>query len=121
MKRFVIITLITIAIIIAVAILTIVILFVWSGKQPMVKEGYYNDVQTSAPLEQKYTQKGNYEVSYYEQDANNEQWKKYEIWYPTEMETTNNTYPLVVMVNGTGVAASKYKPVFDTLPAGALS
>lgn len=115
MKRFVIITLITIAIIIAVAILTIVILFVWSGKQPMVKEGYYNDVQTSAPLEQKYTQKGNYEVSYYEQDANNEQWKKYEIWYPTEMETTNNTYPLVVMVNGTGVAASKYKPVFDHL------
>lgn len=115
MKRFVIITLITIAIIIAVAILAIVILFVWSSKQPMVKEGYYNDVQTSAPLEQKYTQKGNYEVSYYEQDANNEQWKKYEVWYPTEMETTNNTYPLVVMVNGTGVAASKYKPVFDHL------
>lgn len=115
MKRFVIITLITIAIIIAVAILAIVILFVWAGKQPMVKEGYYNDVQTSAPLEQKYTQKGNYEVSYYEQDANNEQWKKYEVWYPTEMETTNNTYPLVVMVNGTGVAASKYKPIFDHL------
>lgn len=27
---------------------------------------------------------------------------------PTEMETSNGTYPLVVMVNGTGVAASKY-------------
>ena len=115
MKKVMKIILITIAIIIAVAILAIVVLFVWASKQPMVKEGYYNDVQTSAPLEQKYTLKGNYEVSYYEQDANDKQWKKYEIWYPTEMETTNNTYPLVVMVNGTGVAATKYKPVFDHL------
>lgn len=42
--------------------------------------------------------------------------KKYEIWYPTEMETsTNTTYPLVVMVNRTGVVASKYKPIFDHL------
>lgn len=98
------------------ALLIILILFLlWSGKQPMVKDGYYNNVQTSAPLEQKYTLKGNYEVSYDEQDANNEQWKKYEIWYPAEMETGNGTYPLVVMVNGTGVAASKYKPVFEHL------
>ncbi|MDO5124088.1 MAG: alpha/beta hydrolase [Eubacteriales bacterium] len=115
MKKVFIITLITIAVIIAVAIIAIVFLFVWAGKQPMVKDGYYNDVKTSAPLEQKFTLKGDYEVSYYEQDANNEQCKKYEIWYPTEMETSNSTYPLVVMVNGTGVTASKYKPVFDHL------
>ena len=81
----------------------------------MVKDGYNNDVKTSAPLEQKYTLKGNYEVSYYEQDANNKQWKKYEIWYPTEMETSEGTYPVVVMVNGTGVAVSKYKPIFEHL------
>ena len=115
MKKVLKITLIAIAIFIAVMILAIVIFFAWAGKQPMVKEGYYNDVQTSAPLEQKYTQKGNYEVSYYEQDANNKQWKKYEIWYPAELETTDNTYPLVVIVNGTGVVASKYKPIFDHL------
>lgn len=115
MKKAVKITLITIAIVIAVMILAIVIFFAWAGKQPMVKDGYYNDVQTSAPLEQKYTKKGDYEVSYYEQDANNKQWKKFEIWYPAELETTENTYPLVVMVNGTGVAASKYKPIFDHL------
>ena len=115
MKKVLKITLITIAIVFAVMILAIVIFFAWAGKQPMVKDGYYNDVQTSAPLEQKYTEKGNYEVSYYEQDANNKQWKKFEIWYPAELETTENTYPLVVMVNGTGVAASKYKPIFDHL------
>ncbi|MDE7439096.1 MAG: alpha/beta hydrolase, partial [Clostridia bacterium] len=99
----------------AIIIIAIIIFFVWAGKQPAVKDGYFNDVKTSAPLEQKYTLKGSYEVSYFEQDANNKQWKKYEIWYPTEMEKSNNTYPLVVMVNGTGVKASKYKPVFDHL------
>ena len=101
--------------VIAALIIMFILFLMWSGKQPMVKEGYYNDVQTSAPLEQKYTLKGDYEVSYHEQDANNGQWKKYEIWYPAEMETSKGTYPLVVMVNGTGVAASKYKPVFDHL------
>ena len=114
MKKFMKIILIILGIIAALIIMFILFLM-WSGKQPMVKDGYYNDVQTSAPLEQKYTQKGNYEVSYYEQDANNKQWKKYEIWYPTEMETSRGTYPLVVMVNGTGVAASKYKPIFDLM------
>ena len=37
------------------------------------------------------------------------------VWYPAEMETSRGTYPLVVMVNGTGVSASKYKPVFEHL------
>lgn len=45
----------------------------------------------------------------------------YEIWCPTEMETTDKTYPLVVMVNGTGVVASKYKPMFDHLASWGLS
>ena len=75
MKKAIKITLITIAIVIAVMILAIVILFMVASKQPMVKNGYYNDVQTNAPLEQKYTKKGDYEVSYYEQNANNKQWK----------------------------------------------
>ena len=49
MKKVLKITLITIAIVIAVMILAIVILFAVASKQPMVKEGYYNDVKTSAP------------------------------------------------------------------------
>lgn len=114
MKKFMKIIL-TILGIIAALIIMFILFLLWAGKQPMVKDGYYNDVQTSVPLEQKYTLKGNYEISYYEQDANNKQWKKYEIWYPTEMETSEGTYPLVVMVNGTGVSASKYKPIFEHL------
>ena len=114
MKKFMKIILIILGVIVALIIIFILFLL-WAGKQPMVKDGYYNDVQTSAPLEQKYTLKGNYEVSYYEQEESYKQWKKYEIWYPTEMETSEGTYPLVVMVNGTGLAASKYKPIFEHL------
>ena len=114
MKKFMKIILIILGVIVALIIIFILFLL-WAGKQPMVKDGYYNDVQTSVPLEQKYTLKGNYEVSYYEQEESYKQWKKYEIWYPTEMETSEGTYPLVVMVNGTGLAASKYKPIFEQL------
>ena len=114
MKKFMKIILIILGVIVALIIIFILFLL-WAGKQPMVKDGYYNDVQTSAPLEQKYTLKGNYEVSYYEQEESYKQWKKYEISYPTEMETSEGTYPLVVMVNGTGLAASKYKPIFEHL------
>lgn len=101
--------------ILAVLILFFIMFLLWAGKQPMVKDGYYNNVQTSMPFEQKYTQKGNYEVLSCEYDAGNKQWKKYEIWYPAELETGNGSYPLVVMVNGTGVSASKYRPVFEHL------
>lgn len=79
MNKAIKITLITVAIIIVVVILAIVIFFAWASKQPMVKDDYFNEVKTNAPIEQKYTLKGNYEVSYYEQNANNSQWKKYEI------------------------------------------
>ncbi len=115
MKKAVKITLSTIGIVVAVIIIAIVVFFVWASKQPAVKDNYFDNVKTTAPIEKKYTQKGSYQVSYYEQKANNDKWKKYEVWYPTEMETTDNTYPLVVMVNGTGVPASKYKAIFDHL------
>ena len=96
MKKYMKIILIVVGVIAALIIMFIMFLL-WAGKQPMVKDGYYNDVKTSAPLEQKYTLEGNYEVSYYEQDANNNQWKKYEIWYPTDVEHTkrNKGQPII--------------------------
>ncbi len=115
MKKVIKISLSTIGIILAVIIVAIVIFFAWASKHPIVTDNYFDNVKTTAQIENKYTKKGNYQVSYFEQDANNDKWKKYEIWYPTEMETTDNTYPLVVMANGTGIPASKYKPIFDHL------
>lgn len=39
----------------------------------------------------------------------------FKVWYPTEMDNSDMTYPLVVMANGTGVKASRYEAIFDHL------
>lgn len=101
--------------VIAAIVVALFLFLLWASKQPSVKEGYYNNVVTDVPLETKYTQQGSYEVSTFEQVANDEQVGKFRVWYPTEMETTNKKYPLVIMVNGTGTPASRYEAVFAHL------
>ncbi len=76
---------------------------------------YWKFVETTQAIEAKYTQFGAYDVSYTEFDAANDTYKKYEIWYPSEMKESSSTYPLVIMANGTGITASKYKSVFKHL------
>lgn len=78
-------------------------------------ENYWKYVETDGEIETKYTPLGLYEVSYLEFDSENENYKKYGVWYPSEMKDTEKTYPLVVMANGTGITASKYKEVFKHL------
>ena len=90
----------------------------WASRQPTVKEGYFNNVINYKPIEKKYTIKGNYSVSYFEQNSTDKSIKKFEIWYPSELamnSTNNRKYPLVIMANGTGIKASKYKAIFDHL------
>lgn len=113
MKKALKIILSTIGIVVAVIIAVIVLFFVWASKQPAVKDGYFDSVQTKAELESKYKIKGNYDVSFAEYENNT--YKKIEVWYPSELKNTINKYPLVIMANGTGVPATKYKPIFDHL------
>lgn len=83
---------------------------------PMVPEKYIAEVTTGGDVEEKYMAAGSYEIGYFEADyAENADIKKIEIWYPEELETSSEQYPVVVFVNGTGVAASRYKPVFEHL------
>ncbi|MGN0772033.1 MAG: alpha/beta hydrolase [Christensenellales bacterium] len=100
--------------IIAAIILVVMIFLFWVSKQPAVKECYFDDVYTSALLETTYKQKGDFDVSLaqYKTEA---AYKNIYVWYPSNMTNDNEKYPLVVMANGTGVPASKYKPVFDHL------
>lgn len=98
-----------------IMVIGVVILFVIAVMQPAVKEGYYEKVKTDLPLEQKYTAKGEYEVSSVTFKSDNKKIEAFKVWYPAELEHTDHTYPLVVMANGTGVKASKYEAVFDHL------
>ena len=83
---------------------------------PMAPEKYIAEVTTGGEVEEKYMAAGSYEIGYFEADyAENADIKKIEIWYPEELETSSEQYPVVVFVNGTGVAASRYRPVFEHL------
>ncbi|MFV0363352.1 MAG: chlorophyllase/cutinase-like alpha/beta fold protein [Suipraeoptans sp.] len=76
---------------------------------------YYKYATPVGTMETKYTSLGDYEVSYVEYDADNDVYGKYEVWYPSDMQSSGQTYPLVVMANGTGIKASQYKEVFNHL------
>ncbi|MGN1343671.1 MAG: alpha/beta hydrolase family protein, partial [Traorella sp.] len=102
---------------ICLLLLVIVLLigiFVLISFQPAVPKDFVNKVKTGSELEYKYLQKGNYNVSYMENGAM-QSFKKYEIWYPSEIKNSSKKYPVVVMVNGTGVKASKYTALFEHL------
>ena len=74
---------------------------------------YYELAQPELPLERKYTPLGAYNVGYAEYDVQDEALQKIEIWYPEGLSEDN--YPVVIMVNGTGVPASQYQSVFRHL------
>ncbi len=83
---------------------------------PMAPDNYTTEVKTGGNIEAKYIASGNYETNYFEVDyPDNEDIKKIEIWYPSEMKNSDTKYPVVLFVNGTGVGASRYKPVFEHL------
>ena len=100
--------------IIAVGLVSLVGCFSWLERRPMVPLDYVDTVKTSGDIEAKYIKKGSFEIAYFEEKTN-DSLKKYEIYYPKELETTEKKYPVVVFTNGTGVAGSKYVALFEHL------
>ena len=83
---------------------------------PMAPENYVMEVTTGGEIEARYMATGEHETAYFETDySEDSDIKKIEIWYPAELETSSKKYPVVLFVNGTGVSASRYKPVFEHL------
>ena len=85
------------------------------AKKASVKEEYYTDFASSAPLEQKYSQVGEYEVSSFDVPSDNETIKKVRFWYPSELASNDKKYPVIVVVNASGTPALKYEPWFKSL------
>lgn len=86
-------------------------LFFVKAMQPMAPNNYTEIVKTGGDIEAKYLKNGTYDVSYVE-EAVDEDYKKFEIYYPTELKEENKKYPVLVFINGTGVKASKYPAQF---------
>lgn len=94
-------------IILLVLIALIVLFLFWLSRQPAVPKNYTETVQTGGEIEEKYLAMGEHDVSYYESAAMMS-FKKYEIYYPSDINNFDNKLPAVVFVNGTGVLGSKY-------------
>ena len=93
-------------VVLAVALLIAALLFLLS-KRPSVPDDYTKTVKTGGDIEAAYLAAGSHEVSYIE-NAAMMSFKKYEIYYPSDIADMDGKLPVVVFVNGTGVKGSKY-------------
>ena len=96
-----------IGIIVLVLIIGIFILLKFLGSRPAAPANYMQDTETGGSIEAKYMAAGGYEVSAYEEPVL-QGFSKYTIYYPAELETTDEKYPVIVVCNGSGTPISKY-------------
>lgn len=99
-----------IGIIVLILIVGISILLKFLGSRPVVPANYTQDTETGGHIEAKYMATGSHEVSTYEEPVL-QSFSKYTIDYPTELETTDKKYPVIVVCNGSGTPISKYLSV----------
>ncbi len=97
--------------VILIFVVLIALIFIRAAMTPAVPDNYSESVNTGGDIEGEYLKKGTHEVSYFEQKTD-EVFEKYEVWYPSDLKETDQKYPLIVVNNGTGVKASKYKAQF---------
>lgn len=76
---------------------------------------YHQYTEVAGEIEGKYAALGDKEVSYQEFTAEDAVIGKYAVWYPSEMETSDRKYPVVLFANGTGSTSSTYKPFLTHL------
>ena len=79
--------------------------------ETMAPEDYETATSTGGTIEERYLKHGSHEVSYFEVETT-EKWSKYEVYYPAALKESDRKYPVLVMVNGSGVRGSRYTAVF---------
>lgn len=92
----------------------VVIWYLWADNASVIHKGYNEEIETGGEIEKKYLQNGTYETSKETVKAE-DSIKRYTIYYPSELETTDKQYPMILVVNGTGFKATKYEPEFEQL------
>lgn len=103
-----------ILIMILILIALVTIWYLWADNAPVIHKGFQSKIETGGELEKKYLQDGKYETKKTTAKAE-KPIKKYTIYYPKELETSNKKYPMVLVVNGTGGKATKYEPLLKQL------
>lgn len=99
-----------VGIILLVIIIGIIVLLKYLGSRPAAPADYQQSIETGGEIEAKYMANGSFEVSVYEEPVL-QVFKKYVIYYPSELETSDKQYPVIVICNGSGTPISKYPAV----------
>lgn len=86
--------------------------FATAEPEIMAPDNYETTVQTGGDIEAQYIKRGKYDVLSFEEETK-ENWKKYEIYYPSALNDGDEKYPVIVMSNGSGVRASRYLNIFQ--------
>lgn len=86
-----------IGIIILIPFILIALLLIKNMLTPAVPNDYETTVETGGDIEAKYISHGKHKVSYKEEKADGEVFKKYEVYYPSDLEKENKKYPLIVL------------------------
>lgn len=99
-----------IGIFLLVIIIGFIVLLKYLGNRPAAPKNYQQSVETGGEIEAAYMSNGSFEVSVYEEPVL-QAFKKYVIYYPVELETSDKQYPVIVICNGSGTPISKYPAV----------
>jgi len=86
----------------------------WLGSRPAVPSDYTLTVATGGPAEARYLALGPHKVSNRTMDGL-QYFAPYRIWFPEDVASTTGALPVVLVANGTGVAAAKYPAWFEHL------
>ena len=97
--------------ILAILIAVPVGLYLYADNRKDIKKGYNLEIRTGGALEAKYLAGGDLETKKFTAKAE-DPIKKYTVYYPAEMELSEKSCPMILMVNGTGGKATKYEPQF---------
>lgn len=100
-----------IGIIILIPIVLVIALLVIISFIPMTPNNYTKEVKTGGDIETKYLLIGDYKIKNIKREGT-EITKKYYIYYPEKLKNSDKKYPVVVILNGTGVLPKKYKALF---------
>ena len=101
--------LILIPVIIGIVLATV---YFYADNRKDIKTGYNLEIRTGSALEAKYLAGGELETKRFTAKTEAPM-KKYTVYYPAEMESAIKTYPMILVLNGTGGKASKYEAQFD--------
>jgi hypothetical protein len=85
------------------------------GSDATIATDYYELFQSECLLEQRYSQLGPHEVLQLDLPNEDARIGAVRVWYPAELEASDASWPVVVVVNASASPASVYEPWFARL------